>query len=97
MNQLFVISCVLAFIIGSNAYVAREELNTDDGNCKSSRYGTIPVGESRYNDADCERYDCSPGLLTIVGCGTVSTDDPKCRVVKRNGHYPDCCPTISCD
>ncbi|GFR31507.1 SVWC domain-containing protein [Trichonephila clavata] len=97
MRKLFAITCIFAIILGSNAYVARQLLNTDDGNCNTSKLGLIPVGEFRYNDDACERYDCSPGLLSITGCGTASVDDPKCRLVRGRGHHPGCCPTISCD
>ncbi|GFY44529.1 hypothetical protein TNIN_241711 [Trichonephila inaurata madagascariensis] len=97
MSKLFAITCIFAIILGSNAYIVGQLLNTEDGNCNTSKLGPIPVGESRYYDDACERYDCSPGYLTITGCGSAAVDDPNCRIVRGSGHNPDCCPTISCD
>lgn len=30
-------------------------------------------------------------------CGSVATDSDNCYIVRRPGHYPDCCETIECN
>ncbi|GFV67600.1 SVWC domain-containing protein [Trichonephila clavipes] len=95
--KVFLITVFFLILPATKAYVARELLNTDDGYCNSCTYGRIPLGESDYNDERCERYDCSEGLLTIIGCGVVATDDPKCSIERGEGRYPDCCLTVICE
>ncbi|PRD21312.1 UNVERIFIED_CONTAM: Toxin-like protein 14 [Trichonephila clavipes] len=68
-----------------------------DGYCESDGSERIPVGETGYNDKTCERIECSTGFRHVVGCGKVlKPDDPNCRIVKGEGHYPNCCPDIQC-
>ncbi|GFS78180.1 hypothetical protein NPIL_338811 [Nephila pilipes] len=96
MSRVFAIGCILMLITILNAYEFVEYLNTQNGYCDSNEFGRIPLGDSRYDDDQCERIVCRPGILTTVGCGSVGTDDPKCRIVTRQGRYPDCCPTVTC-
>ncbi|GFT50735.1 SVWC domain-containing protein [Trichonephila clavipes] len=101
--MVFLINVFFLRLPATKAYVAREQLNTDDGYCDSCTYGRVPIGESDFNDEQCERYDCSEGFLNIIGCGVVlkptfqDRPNPICRLVKGGGHYPDCCPNYKCD
>ncbi|GBM16887.1 hypothetical protein AVEN_267288-1 [Araneus ventricosus] len=81
-----------------DAYTFSEYLNTDSGYCEGETYGRIPVGEEGFDDNRCERIECSQGIRHVVGCGKVlKPDDPRCRIVQGEGHYPHCCPDIKCD
>ncbi|CAL1293013.1 unnamed protein product [Larinioides sclopetarius] len=66
--------------------------------CEGESYGRIPVGEEGFDDSRCERIECSQGFRHVVGCGKVlKPEDPRCRIVDGEGHYPHCCPDIKCD
>ncbi|GFS37788.1 hypothetical protein TNIN_365661 [Trichonephila inaurata madagascariensis] len=70
MHHFFLVFLITVFFLelpATKAYVAREQLNTDDGYCDSCTYGRVPIGESDFNDERCERYDCSEGFLNIIG------------------------------
>ncbi|XP_055924572.1 toxin-like protein 14 [Argiope bruennichi] len=80
-----------------DAYTFSEYLNTDNGYCEGDTYGPIPVGEEGFDDTRCERIECSQGLRHVAGCGKVlKPDNPHCRIVQGEGHYPNCCPDIKC-
>nr|WBW70076.1 venom protein [Lampona murina] len=81
------------------SYVYRGMTDTSDGFCDVEHFGRIAVGNDGYNDDRCERVTCQEGGYVGVGCGSVSIDggSPYCKLVKRQGQYPICCPTISCD
>nr|AII97622.1 BLTX228 [Nephila pilipes] len=101
MHRLFAVSCILILILGLpglNGYTFSEYLNTENGFCESEGSERIPVGETGYNDKTCERIQCSTGFRHVVGCGKVmKPDDPRCRIVQREGRYPNCCPDIECN
>ncbi|KAF5284295.1 hypothetical protein FQA39_LY04588 [Lamprigera yunnana] len=81
-------------------WTAIEETPIDDVNkvcvSKNPEVGTIKYGTSRLANS-CVRAQCSPGFISLAGCGTISTERP-CRVGKEDlsKDYPYCCPDIEC-
>ncbi|GIY62256.1 SVWC domain-containing protein [Caerostris darwini] len=94
----WIILIVLVFVSKLNAYTYSEFLNTDSGYCEGPSYGRIPVGDIGYDKENCERIECGRGVRHVAGCGKVmKPDDPRCRILQREGRYPDCCPDVKCD
>ncbi|XP_013792527.1 toxin-like protein 14 [Limulus polyphemus] len=57
------------------------------------------VGDSWYDDKNCERLTCVylEEILYIsgYGCGKLGYS-PECHVIKGKGHYPKCCSHVEC-
>ncbi|GFR31512.1 hypothetical protein TNCT_282901 [Trichonephila clavata] len=105
MHRLLAVSCILVFVLGLpeiNGYTYTEYLNTKNGYCESEGSYKTPVGETGYDDQECERFECRRGYRTVAGCGKVvkptfpDHPNPICSLVKGEGHYPDCCPSYKC-
>ncbi|KAF8787334.1 Toxin-like protein 14 like protein [Argiope bruennichi] len=92
-NILFPLTAIfLVFLVLCNAYEYTGYTDTSNGYCETKRFGRIPVGETYYSDDDCERIICSNGHYTGQGCGqSALLGSPNCHLVRRSGHYPDCC------
>ncbi|XP_022249279.1 toxin-like protein 14 isoform X2 [Limulus polyphemus] len=69
------------------------------GRCIDDDFVPHMVGDTWYDDKKCQMLTCIyiEGFLYIsgYGCGRIGYS-PGCRVVKRKGHYPVCCPTAKC-
>uniref|UniRef100_A0A482ZDU0 U16-Theraphotoxin-Sfo1a_1 n=1 Tax=Selenotholus foelschei TaxID=1905327 RepID=A0A482ZDU0_9ARAC len=101
MNTIRFASAVL-LICSSFALVQGHKytipMNTDDGFCKYANQKAA-LGETFYDDVACELYTCSEGEVFVTGCSPFpfKLDDPKCRFVKGEGSYPECCEQPKCD
>ncbi|XP_035230320.1 U-scoloptoxin(16)-Er6a-like [Stegodyphus dumicola] len=94
----YVLILLTAIITAVQGHVFYETVNTDDGFCEGEDYGRIPVGGISYNNRKCIRYTCNDGQIirsecTIQGIQGFPAD---CRLVRRRGHFPDCCPIVRC-
>ncbi|GFT82478.1 hypothetical protein TNCV_3350541 [Trichonephila clavipes] len=99
MYCLLAVSCILVFILGLhgiNGSTYLEPANTENGYCEVDGLLRIPVGETGYNDKECEAIECSSKDMSGMSCGSILSSDPNCFLVKGEGHYPDCCPRPKC-
>uniref|UniRef100_A0A4Q8K5S4 U36-Liphistoxin-Lsp1b_1 n=2 Tax=Liphistius TaxID=62150 RepID=A0A4Q8K5S4_9ARAC len=81
------------------AFTYLAKMDTTSGFCEVSEELKIPVGETGYDDETCLRLECSEGMLYGAGCAIVSMEDMEgnCRLVRGEGHYPDCCLQPKCE
>ncbi|GIY62252.1 SVWC domain-containing protein [Caerostris darwini] len=93
-----VIVLLVFLIANSKAYIYHGTFDTSNGFCEEERYGRIPVGGVGYDDVRCERISCTEGMYHGAGCGSIGRSGrPGCRLVRGEGHYPNCCEHERCD
>ncbi|XP_023215406.1 venom protein 30.1-like [Centruroides sculpturatus] len=83
----------------ANCYTFNSTVRMRDGKCV---YGS-ELKEDRedwYNPDFCERLTCriveDKAYIIITDCGVPSSPNPNCKIEKKEGNYPDCCPRIIC-
>ncbi|GBM16892.1 hypothetical protein AVEN_267291-1 [Araneus ventricosus] len=92
------VSMLLLLAVQSRAYVYSGDMDTSSGYCVGEHFGRIPVGGYGYDDEKCEKVFCVREHINVHGCSPVQLDAPGCRLVSRNGHFPDCCRIhVECD
>ncbi|XP_076329875.1 toxin-like protein 14 [Tachypleus tridentatus] len=88
--------CFLSFV---TTYVYIKKVEKKNGGCYDSDFGHVDNHDVLYNDR-CERLDCDAdgdeAFLYGAGCGTISIDNTKCKLLPGEGHYPYCCPAPVC-
>ncbi|GIY31994.1 SVWC domain-containing protein [Caerostris extrusa] len=88
-----VIVLLVLLSANSKAYIYHGTFDTSNGFCEEERYGRIPVGGVGYDDERCEEISCEMGCTMEQGRSGM----PGCRLVRGEGHYPNCCEHEQCD
>ncbi|XP_076346959.1 U-scoloptoxin(16)-Er12a-like isoform X1 [Tachypleus tridentatus] len=83
-----------------HGYMFLKPVQVGLGRCLDDNFVPHMVGDTWYDDKKCEMLTCMyiEGLLYIsgYGCGRIGYS-PECRIIKRKGHYPVCCPIGKCN
>ncbi|XP_022243719.1 toxin-like protein 14 [Limulus polyphemus] len=100
MKFLTLTLITLCFITFSAAYLFREIVEKKNGGCYLPDFGQIENKGVVYNDEKCEIRVCDAdgdeAFINGAGCGVIGIDDPNCKLVPGEGHYPSCCPAPIC-
>ncbi|XP_022243920.1 toxin-like protein 14 [Limulus polyphemus] len=100
MKVLMLSLVTLCFFTFVTAYVYIKKVEKKNDGCYDSDFGQIDNQGVIYNDSRCERLDCdangAEAFIYGAGCGAISVDNPNCKLVPGEGHYPSCCPAPIC-